>query len=78
MKGDVYMKDKIVLFVIGVLVGAIIATGSFYVYTIANSNCNSNQMNNSGQPPEMPNGQNGQNGQPPELPGNSSTQDSNS
>lgn len=75
MKGDVYMKDKIVLFVIGVLVGAIIATGSFYVYTVASSNCNGNQMNNPGQPPEMPNGQNGQ---PPELPGNSSTQDSNS
>ena len=75
MKGDVYMKDKIVLFVIGVQVGAIIATGSFYVYTVASSNCNGNQMNNPGQPPEMPNGQNGQ---PPELPGNSSTQDSNS
>ena len=44
MRGDVYMKDKIVLFVIGVLVGAIIATGSFYVYTIANSNCNSKEI----------------------------------
>ena len=75
MKGEVYMKDKIVLFVIGVLVGAIIATGSFYVYTVASSNCNGNQMNNPGQPPEMPNGQNGQ---PPEMPNGNNTQDSNS
>ena len=65
------MKDKIILFVIGVLVGAVISTGAFYVYTTTNSNNNSNnntQMNGGQQPPEMPSGQNGQ---PPEMPGNS-------
>ena len=33
------MKDKILLFVIGVLVGAVIATGAFFVYS--KSSCNS-------------------------------------
>ena len=65
------MKDKIILFVIGVLVGAIIATGAFYIYTSNTNSCdcssNNTQMNG-GQPPEMPNGQNGENGQPPEIP----------
>ena len=66
------MKEKIILFVIGVLVGAVISTGAFYVYTTTNSNNNNNGSNtqmNGGQPPEMPSGQNGQ---PPEMPGNSS------
>ncbi len=63
------MKDKIVLFIIGVLVGAVIATGAFYIYTITNSNdCNNQTMQmNGGTPPEMPSGQNGQ---PPEIPSN--------
>ena len=34
------MKDKILLFSIGVLVGAIIATGIFYFYTKADSSNN--------------------------------------
>ena len=60
------MKDKILLFIIGVLVGAVITTGAFYVYNISNSNCsNNNTQMNGGQPPEMPSGQNGQNSQPP-------------
>ena len=71
------MKKDIILFVIGVLVGAIIATGAFYVYTTTNnsSNSNSNTQMNGGTPPEMPSGQNG--GQPPEMPSNTTT-DSNS
>ena len=36
------MKDKIVIFIIGLLLGAIIATGSIYFYTLAN-NSNNNQ-----------------------------------
>ena len=32
------MKDKIMLFIIGVLVGAVIATGAFFVYTKASNN----------------------------------------
>ena len=60
------MKDKIILFVIGVLVGAVIATGAFYIYTTTNKNCNNNQMN--GNPPEMPNSQNSGNNFPTEKP----------
>lgn len=77
MKGDVKMKDKIILFIIGVLVGAIISTGAFYVYTTTSNSCSSNEMND-GQsmqmpgenPPSMPDGQNSENGQPPEMPNN--------
>ena len=77
MKGDNKMKDKIMLFIIGVLVGAVISTGSFYIYTTTNNNCSNNTMETrGGQPPEMPNNNN-QNGQPPEMPGENSTQNSN-
>ncbi len=69
------MKDKIILFVIGVLVGAVIATGAFYIYNKSNNNCNNTQMNG-GQPPEMPSGfsgtppekPSGDNGMPPSKP----------
>lgn len=37
------MKDKIIIFLIGLLLGAIISTGSIYVYTIA-SNSNGRVM----------------------------------
>lgn len=63
------MKDKIVLFIIGVLLGAIISTGAFYVYTTKSCDCSSNNIQmNGGQPPEMPSGQNSGNGQLPEMP----------
>ena len=61
------MKDKIMIFVIGLLVGAVLASGAFFIYTKTNStNCDTQttQMNG-GTPPEMPNGENGQ---PPEKP----------
>ena len=60
------MKDKIIIFVIGILLGAVISTGAFYIYTITkgSNECDNVQMNG-GQPPEMPNGQNGE---PPEKP----------
>ena len=61
------MKDKIMLFIIGILLGAVISTIAFYVYTTTTScNCNNNTQMNGGTPPEMPNNQNGQ---PPEKPG---------
>ena len=62
------MNDKIFLFVIGVLVGAVLSTGAFYLYTtIVNSNCSNQDMQmNGGQPPEKPDGE--KNGQPPEKP----------
>ncbi len=63
------MKEKIIIFVIGLLAGAVIATGAFYVYSKATTcNTNNNQQIGmpGGNPPSMPNGQNSQNGQPPE------------
>lgn len=72
------MKDKIIMFIIGLLVGAVISTGIFYIYTTTKGKCDcstqNNQMNG-GQPPEMPSGQNGQ---PPEKPSeNNNIQDNN-
>ena len=71
------MKDKIILFIIGLLVGAIISTGAFYVYTITNTNnTNSYQTNQmpGGTPASMPDGQNSQ---PPEIPNRNKSQDNN-
>ena len=64
------MKDKIIIFVIGILLGAVLSTGAFYIYTATNGNTcsNENTQMNGGQPPKMPGGQNGGNGQPPEKP----------
>ena len=74
------MKNKILIFVIGLLVGAVIATGVFYIYTIKNNNCANNTQMPAGERPEMPSGQipqmpNGErpempNGEPPEKPSN--------
>ena len=78
------MKDRIVIFIIGLLLGAIVATGSIYFYTVANSSCNNNNQigmqQPNGQPPEMPNGENGQQGQPgqpPEMQNGNNTQNTN-
>ena len=70
------MKDKIILLIIGILVGAIISTGAFYVYTTTNcsNTCSNNTQMGGGEPPEMQNGQNSENGQPPEKPGENNTQ----
>ncbi|MBR2543891.1 hypothetical protein IKG10_02455 [Candidatus Saccharibacteria bacterium] len=67
-------KEKILLFIIGVLVGAVISTAAFLVYTKtlgtgSNTNDSSRQMPG-GTPPEMPSGQNNQGGTPPEMPSN--------
>ena len=64
------MKEKIIIFVIGVLFGAVISTGAFYLYTKSTNNCNCSNQNtqmNGGQPPEMPNGEKPE-GEPPEKP----------
>ena len=68
-------KEKIILFVIGVLIGAVISTASFFicVKTLGNNSTNdsSSQQMPGGTPPEMPSGESGQNGQggtPPEKP----------
>ena len=73
------MKDKIILFVIGLLVGAVIATGAFYVYTTTTNSCNSSNQNTkmiSGQPPEMPSGRQGERREPPEKPNGENEQSS--
>ena len=73
------MKNTIIIFVIGVLVGAVIATGAFYIYTTT-SNTSNNTQNmemNGGTPPNMPNGQppekpSGDNGNTQKMPNNNS------
>lgn len=60
------MKKSIVTFIIGLLIGAIIATGGFYAYTKLSSNNNAISSSMQGQPPEMPGGDNSN--QPPEKP----------
>ena len=66
-----HAKEKIILFTIGVLVGAVISTGAFFAYIslagIGNSNNQSMQMPG-GTPPEKPSGDNEQSGTPPEMP----------
>ena len=80
-------KEKIILFVIGVLVGAVISTAAFFVYTktlgtsSSASDSSSQQMPGGGTPPEMPSGENGSNGQggtPPEKPSDENNSESNS
>ena len=80
-------KEKIILFVIGVLIGAVISTAAFFVYaktlgTSSNvSGSSSQQMPGGGTPPEMPSGENGSNSQggtPPEKPSDDNNSGSNS
>ncbi len=68
-----HAKEKIILFVIGVLVGAVISTGAFFAYIniagIGNSSSHSHSMQkHSGTPPEKPSGDNEQSDTPPEMP----------
>ena len=68
------MKDKIIMFVIGVLVGAVLSTGVFFLYTKMNSSNTTSTTQSQGvsdeNPPEMPGGErpemNGE--EPPEKP----------
>ena len=66
------MKEKIIIFVIGLLVGAVISTGAFFVYSKATTcnNMNNNQTMQMprGAPPSMQNGQSNGNEGPPEKP----------
>lgn len=79
-------KEKIILFVIGVLVGAVISTAAFFVYaktlgTSSNTSGSSSQQmpGGGGTPPEMPSGENdpnSQGGTPPEKPSNTNSSQS--
>ncbi len=75
------MKEKIFLVIIGVLVGAVLATGVFFTYTlISNSGkCRDHQIGmNGGGPPGMQNGNNNGNNnnsnQPPSMPNGDNNQ----
>lgn len=78
-------KEKIVLFIIGVLVGAVISTAAFLAYAktlgvSSDSGSLSSQQMQGGTPPEMPSGENDSNGQggtPPEKPSDDKTQSDN-
>ena len=75
------MKDKILILIIGILIGAILATGGFLIYTKVNNNKIKNSLSygtgmmqhgerpemqkNGGQPPEMPEGMEKLEGEPP-------------
>ena len=74
-------KEKVILFVIGVLVGAVVSTAAFFVYVKvlgvgSNTSGTSSQQMPGGTPPEMPSGESGQSGQgqPPAKPGSSSSE----
>ena len=65
------VKEKIILFVIGVLTGAVISTGAFFAYIklagISANNGNQSMQMPGGTPPDMPSGDS-QGGTPPEMP----------
>jgi len=71
------MKEKIKIFVIGFLAGAVMSTAIFCAYTLVNNSNHNNRggigggpgQTQNGQPPELPGNNNG-NGQPPEMPNN--------
>ena len=81
-----WMKEKIVIFVIGLLLGSVISTGAFLVYTKTSHSHNQGQQQMqlpNGSPPMMQNNQgnqnnqNNQNNQPPEAPSNNDNQTNN-
>lgn len=67
---SVFMKKSIVNFIIGVLVGAIIATAGIYAYIELSQN-NSEPSSSMGQPPQM---QGGDNSQPSQSQGDNNSQ----
>ena len=77
-------KEKIILFVIGVLLGAVISTTAFLICVktigVGTSTNSQSQQMPGGTPPEMPSGENGQSnqGQPPEKPSGDSDQNQSS
>ena len=67
------MKDKIFVFVIGLLVGAVISTGAFLAYSSINKNDSNMPAMNGGTPPSMP-GDSSSSNQPPEKPSDNNTE----
>lgn len=76
-------KEKIILFVIGVLLGAVISSAAFFISVktlgVDNNSGTSSQQMQGGTPPEMPSGENGSNSQggtPPEIPSGNNSENS--
>lgn len=61
------MKNKILILIIGILIGAVLTSIGFYIYQKNNTNTNGGpDFSQNGEMPQMPNGGNGQT--PPEKP----------
>lgn len=73
------MKEKVLTLIIGILIGAILATGGFLIYNKVNENNSSTDMSNV---PQMPGNGQKPDGEPPAKPGEESntnkTQDNDS
>lgn len=82
------MKEKLMIFIIGVLVGAVLATGAFFIYTKVNTSSTTATLEGQmpgGNPPEMegvepkemPNGQRPEmdGAEPPAKPGEENNPD---
>lgn len=63
----IFTKERIILFTIGLLTGAVIATAAFFIYVnvagVGTGNSNQSAQMPDGTPPEMPEGET-----PPEMP----------
>lgn len=71
------MKNKILVFIIGVLVGAILATGAFFIYENAKGN-NRREMGTSQGRPQMQDGSNFKGGTRPDRKNSSDSSNSSS
>ena len=61
------MKNKILILIIGILIGAVLTSIGFYIYQKNNTNTNGGpDFSQNGEMPQMPNGGNGQT--PPDKP----------
>jgi hypothetical protein len=74
--------NGVLVFGLGVLIGAVISTASFLitVNVLGSGNSSSDQtsqMQGGGTPPDMPSGDNSQGGTPPDMPNNSSSENNN-
>ncbi len=72
------MKEKVIIFIAGLLVGAIVATGSILAYTLI-SGSNSSTTTTSGSGMQMPSGNppSDMGGTPPDMTNSSTTESSN-
>ena len=72
IKKKIFTKERVILFTIGLLTGAVIATAAFLIYVnvagVGTSNSGQSMEMPGGTPPEMPDGEDGEGGTPPELP----------